>query len=73
MRRTKRRDTPRAQTNLAGFQPRKMEEEDDDDEEVELHNPGSFSFGAVGGGAAQAADGGGTVDPFSAVGMLWNL
>jgi len=72
----KKGDAPRAQTNPAAFEPRKTEEEEeeeDDEEEVELRIPGSFSFENVGGGAAPAAGGAGTDDPFDAVGMLGNL
>jgi calcium/calmodulin-dependent protein kinase I len=72
----KKADAPRAQTNPAAFQLRKTEEEEeeeDDDEAVELRIPGSFSFGNVGGGAAQGAGGAGTDDPFDAVGMLGSL
>jgi hypothetical protein len=64
-----------SQANLAAFKLRKTEddEEEDDDEEVELRIPGSFGFENIGGGAAQAAEGAGTVEAFEAVGVLGNL
>jgi hypothetical protein len=62
------RGCTRVQTNLASFQPRKVDEEEkeeDKDEEVELRISGSFSFENVGAGEARAAGGAGgagTVD-----------
>jgi len=52
-------------------QPRGTEKDvDEEEEKAELRMPRSFDCGDHGSGVAREA---GTVDPFDAVEMLWNL
>jgi hypothetical protein len=72
----KKGDTPRVQTSLTAFEPRKAEEgEDEEDEVLEIRMPGSFDFGNSGAAApvAGAVEVPTTVDPLDVVGVLGNL